>query len=94
MADVYFIITKAIIMKEILRGINLVRTLPFYLYRVSQKERNGRFSVPCERKFSNCLTSLDKAFSAEENDIKIIKFGYVILNLCPLLEIQSFSNFA
>ena len=40
------------------------------------------------------LTSLDKASSAEENDTKIIKFGWVIWNLCPLLEIQSFSNFA
>ena len=40
------------------------------------------------------FTSLDEASSAEENDTKIIKFGWVTLNLCPLLEIQSFSNFA
>ena len=40
------------------------------------------------------FTSLDEASSAEENDIKIIKFGWVILNLCPLLEVHSFSNFA
>ena len=32
--------------------------------------------------------------SPEENDTKIIKFGWVILILCPFLEIQSFSNFA
>ena len=40
-----------------------------------------------------CLPSLDKASSAEENDTKIIKFGWVILILFPFLEIQSFSNF-
>ena len=65
------------------------------LYRVSQKKRNGRFPVPCELKMSYFLTSLDKASSAvQENDTKIIKFGWVILNLCPFLQIQSFSNFA
>ena len=58
------------------------------------KKRNGGFSVSCELKISYFLTSLDKASSAEENDTKIINFGWVILNLCPLLEIQSFSNFA
>ena len=37
----------------------------------------------------NCyiFKSLDKAFSAEENDTQIIKFGWVILILCPFLEI-------
>ena len=40
------------------------------------------------------LTSLDKTSSAKENDTKIVKFGWAILNLCTLLEIQSFSNFA
>ena len=40
------------------------------------------------------FTSLDKISSAEENDTKIIKFGWVILNLCTFVEIQSFSNFA
>ena len=60
----------------------------------AQKKRNGGFSVPCELKVSFFFTSLDKAFSAEENDTKVIKFGWVILNLCTLLEIQSFSNFA
>ena len=40
------------------------------------------------------LTSLYKTSSVEENDAKIVKFGWVILNLCTLLEIQSFSNFA
>ena len=40
------------------------------------------------------FTTLVKASSAEENDTKIIKFGWVILILCPFLEVQSFSNFA
>ena len=39
------------------------------------------------------LTSLDKTSSAEENGTKIVKFGWVTLNLCTLIEIQSFSNF-
>ena len=56
--------------------------------------------VPKERIFSTLRGKsiifyiIDKASSAEENDTKIIKFGWVILILCPLLEIQSFSNFA
>ena len=36
------------------------------------------------------LTSLDKASSAEVNDTKIIKFGWVILNLWLLLEYGHF----
>ena len=60
---------------------------------VSQKKRNGRFLVPCNLKVSY-FTSLNKASSAEENDTKIIEFGWVILILCPFLETQSFSNFA
>ena len=40
------------------------------------------------------FTSLHKASSAEENDTKIIEFGWVILILCPFLETLSFSNFA
>ena len=40
------------------------------------------------------FTSLDKTSSAEENDTKIVKFGWVVLNLSTLVEIQSFSNFA
>ena len=32
--------------------------------------------------------------SAEENDGKIIKFGWIVLILCPFLQIRSFSNFA
>ena len=39
------------------------------VYRVSQKKRHGRFSVHCELKVLNNFTSLDKASSAEENDI-------------------------
>ena len=58
------------------------------------KKRNNGFSVPCELKVLYFFTSLDKASSAEENDTKIIKFGWVILILCPFLQIQSFSNFA
>ena len=61
---------------------------------MSQKKRNGGFSVPCELKVWYIFTSLDKASSPEENDAKLIKFGWVILILCPFLEIQSFSNFA
>ena len=34
-----------------------------------------------------------KASSAEENDTKIIEFGWVILILCPFFELQSFLNF-
>ena len=64
------------------------------LYRVSQKKRNGGFSVPCRPKMSYFFTSLDKTSSAEENDTKIVKVGWVILNLCTFLEIRSFSNFA
>ena len=64
------------------------------LYRVSQKKRNGGFSVPCILKVVYFLTSLDKASSAEENDTKIIKFGLVLFILRPFLEMQSFSNFA
>ena len=40
------------------------------------------------------FTSLNKESSTEENDTKIIEFGWVILILCPFLETQSFSNFA
>ena len=58
------------------------------------KKQNSEFSVPCEQKMPYFLTLLDKASSAEENDTKIIEFGWVILNLCPLLEIQSFPNFS
>ena len=38
------------------------------LYRVSQKKRNGGFSVHCELKVLYIFTSVDKASSAEEND--------------------------
>ena len=44
--------------------------------------------------WAKCVRFVYKASSAEENDTKIIKFGWVILILCPFLEIQSFSNFA
>ena len=38
--------------------------------------------------------SLDQTSFAEENDTKIIKFGWVVLILYQFLEIRSFSNFA
>ena len=65
-----------------------------YIYRVSQKKRNGGFPVPCELKVLYFFTSIDQTSSAKENDTKIIKFGWVVLILCPFLEIRSFSNFA
>ena len=61
---------------------------------MTQKKRNGGFSVPYALKVLYIFTTLDKASSAEENDTKIIKFGGVILILNPFLDIQSFSNFA
>ena len=65
------------------------------LYRVSQKKRNGGFSVPCELKVLYLFTSLNQTSSAEENDTKIIKFDWVILILSwPFVKTQSFSNFA
>ena len=66
----------------------------YNINRVSQKKRNGGFSVPCELKVLYLFTALDQTSSAEENDTKIIKFGWVVLILCPFLEIWSFSNFA
>ena len=65
-----------------------------HVYRVSQKKRNGGFSVPCELKVLYLFTSLDQTSSAEENDTKIIKFDWVILILWPFVKTQSFSNFA
>ena len=38
-----------------------------WLYRVSQKKRNGGFSVHCELKVINIFISLDRSSSAEEN---------------------------
>ena len=64
------------------------------IYRVSQKKRNGGFSVPCELKVLYLFTSLNQTSSAEENDTKIIKFDWVILILWPFVKTQSFSNFA
>ena len=62
----------------------------YCLYRVSQKKRNGGFSVPSELKVLYLFTSLDQTSSAEENDTKIVKFGWVVFILCPLLEMRSF----
>ena len=57
-----------------------------YLYRVSQKKRNGGFSVHCELKVLHVylFTSLDQTSSAEEIDTKIIKFGWVVLIILPI----------
>ena len=59
-----------------------------YIPGVPKKKRNGGFSVPCELKVLYYFTPLDKASSAEEIDIKIIKFGSVILILCSFLVMQ------
>ena len=71
-----------------------ILSVSYPIYRVSQKKRNGGFSVHCELKVLFIFTSLDGASSAEENDALIIQFGWVILILWPFLEIRSFSNFA
>ena len=57
-------------------------------------ERRIFSTLPAKKLMSYFLTSLYKTSSAEEIDTKIVKFGWVILNLCTLLELQSFSNFA
>ena len=59
-----------------------------------KKSGTAWFSGPCELKVSIYFTSLVKASFTEDNDTKIIEFGWVILNLFPFLEIQSSSNFA
>ena len=56
------------------------------IYRVSHKKRDGGFSVPCELKVLYLFMSLDQTSSAEETDTMIIKFGWVVLILCPFLE--------
>ena len=61
------------------------------LYRVSQKSGTADFQYLASYKCHIFWHHYNyKASSAEENDTKIIKFGWVILNLCTLLEIQSF----
>ena len=64
-----------------------------HIYRVSQKKRNGGFSVHCELKMMYTFIPFDRASFAEKNDTSIIKFGWVILILCQFLERRSFSNF-
>ena len=65
----------------------------FFIPGVPKKVERRIFST-LRAKSVMFFTALDRAYSAEENDTKIIKFGWVILILCPFLEIQSFSNFA
>ena len=64
------------------------------VYRVSQKKRNGRFSVACDLKVPYLFTSSNQATPAVENDTKSIKLDWVILILWPFVKIQSVSNFA
>ena len=59
-----------------------------------KKSGTADFQYLAGKKCHIFLTSLDKTSSAKENDTRVVKFGWVILNLCTLLEIQSFSNFA
>ena len=42
-------------------------SIAIQLYRVSQKKRNGAFSVHCELKVLLIFISLDRVSSAEEN---------------------------
>ena len=46
------------------------------LYRVSQKKRNGEFSVHCELKVLYIFTALDGTSSAKENDAFIWSFWF------------------
>ena len=55
--------------------VSLINNNVPFLYRVSQKKRNGGFSVHCELKVLFIFTSLDGASPAEENDALIIQFG-------------------
>ena len=48
------------------------------LYRVSQKKRNGGFSVLSNYSITYILIVSDRIPPSEKNDIKIIKFGKVI----------------
>ena len=72
----------------------IITTLLYHYTGCPPKKRNGWFSVHCELKVPYIFTSLNKASSAEENDTKIIEFGWVILILCPFLETESFSSFS
>ena len=49
-----------------------------------KKKWNGRFSVPCDLKILYFLTSLNKASCAEENDTKIIEFGWANFDSMPI----------
>ena len=68
----------------------------FFIPGVPEKAERRVFSTLQAKyvTYFDIITSLDKTSSAEENDTKIVKFGWVILNLCTFLEIRSFSNFA
>ena len=66
------------------------------MYRVSPQKAERQIFSTLRATFKSGIffTSLVKASIADENDTKIIKFGWVSLLLCPFLEIQSLSNFA
>ena len=74
--------------------IKQLKTTKEQLYCVSQKKAGTADFQYLAGQKCHFLTSFDETSSAEENDAKIVKFDWVILNLCTLLEIQSFSNFA
>ena len=58
----------------------------------SQRMRASMFSKSWNGR-SNSLNWAGALYSISTlNNTKIIKFGWVILNLCPLLEIQSYSR--
>ena len=66
--------------------------IPFYTGCLKKAER--RIFSTLRAKSVIFFTSLNKASSTKEHNTKIIKFGWVILVLCPFLETQSYSNFA
>ena len=61
-------------------------------YTGCPKKAERRIFIPQSNKFH--ILDIIRTSSAEENDTRIIKSGWVIRNLCRLLEIQSFSYFA
>ena len=58
-----------------------------YIYTGCPKKAERRIFRTLRAKSVILGTSLDKTFSVEENDTKIIKFGLVILIICPFLKI-------
>ena len=71
----YFLYRWTSVIRPSIIQISLLSGQDLALYQVSQKKRNGGFSVPFELKVLYLFTLLDKASSAEENDTKIIEYG-------------------